>query len=254
MCLPPVFAALNAAGITSVALPAAAPVVASTLAPVVATTAAAAPVVAGGVATTAQLATADAMIAELASELLLEQTAVEMASSNFLMDAGANIISFGLQAQQANLQGDAARAQFLAEQAQRKEVLRQKEIQTAVELDALAQNAVRGAATAKTKGAASGRNIEEMAMQFKIQEGYLAGLQEANLDNFRQNIQQQNTFAARNTNAAIRQAQSATGPLAFAGLGLNIGSAYFDQFPRYNAFPFESQKSYAKRTLGLNRV
>lgn len=237
MCLPPVFAALNAAGITSVALPTAA--------------AAAAPVVAGGVATTAQLATADAMIAELASELLLEQTAVEMASSNFLMDAGANILSFGLQAQQANLQGDAARAQFLAEQAQRKEVLRQKEIQTAVELDALAQNAIRGAATAKTKGAASGRNIEEMAMQFKIQEGYLAGLQEANLANFRQNIQQQNTFAARNTNAAIRQAQSATGPLAFAGLGLNLGSAYFDQFPRYNALPFESQKSYAERIHGL---
>lgn len=253
MCLPPVFAALNAAGITSVALPTAA----AAAAPVVATAAAAAPVVAGGVGgavTAAQVAMADSMIAELASELLLEQTAVEMASSNFLMDAGANILSFGLQAQQANLQGDAARAQFLAEQAQRKEVLRQKEIQTAVELDALAQNAVRGAATAKTKGAASGRNIEEMAMQFKIQEGYLAGLQEANLDNFRQNIQQQNTFAARNTNAAIRQAQSATGPLAFAGLGLNIGSAYFDQFPRYNAFPFESQKSYAERTLGLNRV
>ena len=232
MCLPPIVAALQAAGIaTSVALPAAA-------------AAAAAPVVAS--------ALVPAVVPSLLAAPVLEATAVEMASSNFLLDAGANLLSFGLQAQQAKRAGSAAEEKFLAEQAQRKELLRQKEIQTAVELDALAQNAVRGASTAKTKGAASGRNIEEMAMQFKIEEGHIAGLQQANLDNFRQNIKQQDSFAARNTNRMLQQAQSATGPLAFAGLGLSLGSAYFDQFPRYGALPFQSQKSYAKNVLGLS--
>ena len=234
MCFPPIIAAMNAAGLTAIALPGAA-----------ATAATAATAAAPAVGSVQAWASMEA------KRLLAEQSlALTMSNASIISSTLLELGNFAVSAQQAAAQGDQAAKTYLKEQMQLRERERQEELKHQVNLDMLARNAAMGMATTKTAATARGVAGEEAIMAFAIKENEIASFERANLKMEKSALAEASDQSFFKAKSAIDTAQSATGPLAFMGLGAGIAGGYFDSYRMFGAVPFEGQTNYAAR-LGI---
>jgi len=180
------------------------------------------------------------------------QIATALSSASFLMSTTGQLLSFAEQAKMASAMGEAAVYKHKKLQMQASERERQEKISTMIENDQLARNAALG--MAKTRTLATGQGLagdDDRITDFVMNAEEMAGLQRANLKMTMASLTETVDQSAMATKSAVDQARSATSPLAYAGLAMNIGSGYLDSYRMFGSLPFEDPAAYAYRVHGI---
>ena len=127
---------------------------------------------------------------------------------------------------------------------------RQEMLRDQIERDQLARNAAIG--IAKTRTLATGMGMAEAddrVIDFMVKSEEMAGIERANFAMMQASLAEAGDQSFLNTQAAVEQARSATGPMALAGLGANIAGGFFDSYRAFGALPFEDPTKYSTRVI-----
>ena len=178
------------------------------------------------------------------------QLTTALSSASFITSTVGNLLGFAQQAKQASAMGRAAVERDKKTQMQLAERERQEMLRDQIERDQLARNAAIG--IAKTRTLATGMGMAEAddrVIDFMVKSEEMAGIERANFAMMQASLAEAGDQSFLNTQAAVEQARSATGPMALAGLGANIAGGFFDSYRAFGALPFEDPTKYSTRVI-----